>query len=128
MGRQSTIWIVPMTLLIMPMTLLKPVEGAGPERFYVYDGNRKVGRIFKGYKDIWWWAIDWFAIGQKLLADHPGTREEGSAALKAMWQLVTRSGVESLGKGKAFSRDEALEKLETAWRYVLAGGQGESDK
>ena len=55
-----------MTLLIMPMMLLK--EGAGPERFYVYDGERKVGRIFKGHKDIWWWAIDWFAIGQNLLA------------------------------------------------------------
>ena len=117
-----------MTFLTMPMMLSKPAEGADPDRFYVYDGRRKVGRIFKGYKDIWWWAIDWFAIGQNLLAEHPGTREEGAAALKAMWQLVIRSGVESLGKGKAFSRDEALEKLEAAWQYVLAGGQGRSDQ
>ena len=45
-----------------------------------------------------------------------------------MWQLVIRSGVESLGKGKALSREEALKKLEAAWRYVLAGGQGGSDQ
>ena len=114
--------------LLMPMMLRNPVEDADPDRFYVYDGGRKVGRISKGYKDIWWWAIDWFAIGQNLLAHHPGTREEGLAALKAMWQLVIRSGVESLGKGKADSRGEALEKLEAAWRHVLAGGRGESGK
>jgi hypothetical protein len=107
------------------MTLaLKPIEGPGPERFSVFDGERRIGRISKANKDLWSWGIDWFGIGQKLLVDHPGTQEEATAAVKAMWQLVTRSGVEILGKGHAFSRDEALEKLEAAWRYVLAGGKG----
>jgi hypothetical protein len=113
----------------MLMTLvLKPIESVGPERFYVYDGERRIGRIFKADKDLWSWGIDWFAIGQKLLANHPGTREEATAAVKTMWQLVTRSGVEIIGKGQAFSRDEALEMLEAAWRHVLAGGQARCDE
>jgi hypothetical protein len=104
--------------------VLKPIEGAGPDRFSVYDGQRKIGRVFKANKGLWSWSIDWFALGQKLLSDHPGPQEEATAAVKAMWQLVTRSGVEILGRGHAFSRDEALEKLEVAWRYVLSGGKG----
>jgi hypothetical protein len=31
----AVVALIPMTLLIMPMTLVQPVEGAGPDRFYV---------------------------------------------------------------------------------------------
>jgi hypothetical protein len=108
--------------------VVKPIEGPGPERFYVFDGDRRIGRISKGENDVWSWGIDWFAIGRKLLADHRGTPEQGTAAVKAMWEFVTRSGVEILSKGQSPSRAEAIEKLKSAWRYVLAGGQGGSDQ
>jgi hypothetical protein len=103
---------------------LQPIEGASPERLYVYDGGRRMGRISKVNEDLWYWGIDWFAIGQKLLAVHRDTPEQGTAAVKRMWEFVTRSGVEVLSKGHSPSRDEALEDLEAAWRYVQSGGQG----
>jgi hypothetical protein len=101
----------------MPIVLV-PIDGAGPDRFSVYDGDRKIGRIQKAGPETWAWNIDWFAIGRKLLAQHRGTREEATADLKRMWEIVTQEGVEELGKGHASTPDEALEKFKGAWAHV----------
>ena len=106
----------------MPLVLM-PINGAGPNRFRVYEGERKIGRIYKAEGDYWFWGIDWFAIGQKLLAKHAGTREEAIADLKAMWDLVIRTGVEKIGKSHASTRDEALDKFTAAWGYVTGAGK-----
>jgi hypothetical protein len=103
--------------------LLVPITGAAPDRCHVYEGDRKIGRIQKAGNGTWSWKIDWFAIGQKVLAQHSGTREEATADLKRMWEIVTHAGVEKLGKGHTSTRDEALEKFKAAWTYVTSAGK-----
>jgi hypothetical protein len=60
--------------------VVKPIEGPGPERFYVFDGDRRIGRISKD-EDLWSWGIDWFAIGRKLLANRGTQAQRGKLPL-----------------------------------------------
>jgi hypothetical protein len=75
----------------MPLTF-RPTEGFGRDQFGVFDGDRKIGRIYKTERSDWFWGLDWLAAGEKLLTDHPGPHEEAMARFEATWERVDRKG------------------------------------
>jgi len=57
----------------MPLTC-RPTEGFGRDQFGVFDGDRKIGRIYKTERSDWFWGLDWLAAGEKL-TDPPRTHQ-----------------------------------------------------
>jgi hypothetical protein len=106
----------------MPLVLI-PAQGTHPDQFSVYEGERKVGRIYKAEKN-WLWSIDWFGVGQKLVTERTRVREARDVLFRRYWEWVTRTGIEELGKGQALTQEEAFQKFKTAWGYVTwVGGR-----
>jgi hypothetical protein len=68
----------------MPLTL-RPTKGFGPDHFSAFEGQRKIGRIYKTRENGWFWGVDWFEAGFKPVADYAATREQALADLQNAW-------------------------------------------
>jgi hypothetical protein len=78
---------------------LRATRGFGPDHFSVFDGERKIARIYRTRRGDWFWGVDWFAAGQGQITDYAATPEEAMAQLKAAWE-----------------REEARRKFTAAWQ------------
>jgi hypothetical protein len=99
-------------------------NGIEPEQLSVYDGELKVGRIYKAGK-VWCWEVDWFGFGRKLMAELRGSgmQDTGDALFRQYWFWVVRSGLEKRGKGHAATREQAMADFRTAWKIVTEAGR-----
>ena len=68
----------------MPLTL-RPTKGFGPDHFSAFEGQRKIGRIYKTRENGWFWGVDWFEAGFKPVADYAATRQQALADLQKAW-------------------------------------------
>jgi hypothetical protein len=66
--------------------ILCATKGLGADHLSVFDGERKIGRIYKTDQGDWFWGVDWFEAGQKLLTDYAPTPEEAMAKLTRAWE------------------------------------------
>jgi hypothetical protein len=68
------------------MTLsFRETKGLGPDHFTPFEGERRVGRIYKTAEDDWFWGVDYFEAESPLITDYAPTREEAMAQLKRAW-------------------------------------------
>jgi hypothetical protein len=75
--------------LIRNMSLtFRPTKGLGPTHFSAFEGERKVGRIYKTAEGDWFWGVDWFEAGFKLVTDYSPTLEEAMAQLRKAWSDI----------------------------------------
>jgi hypothetical protein len=68
----------------MPLTF-QPTRGFGAEHFSAFEGERKIGRIYKTAEGDWFWGVDWFEAGSKLVTDYAPTLEQAMAEFKEAW-------------------------------------------
>jgi hypothetical protein len=106
-----------------------PHNAADPEQVDVYEGERKVGHIFKSEKE-WIWGVDWFCVGLKLARElkSTGMLKSPDIMFKHYWEWVVRSGVENRGRGHAPTRDQAMAEFEAVWGYVTKAASGNSQQ
>src|SRR4051812_34102004 len=60
-------------------------KGLGPDHFTAFEGERRVGRIYKTAEDDWFWGVDYLEAGSKLVTDYAQTREDAMAELQRAW-------------------------------------------
>ena len=67
---------------IMSLTF-RPTKGLGPNHLSAFEGQRKVGRIYKTEGD-WFWGVDWFEAGYKLVTDYSPTLRKRGRSLERL--------------------------------------------
>jgi hypothetical protein len=99
-------------------------NGVGPEHFSIYDGELKVGRLYRTGEE-WHWDVDWFGFGRRLVSELAGrgVRHTSDLLFRRYWFWIVRSGLEKLGKGRAPTRDQAMADFHAAWNIVTEAGR-----
>jgi hypothetical protein len=68
----------------MPIAF-RNTKGFGPDHFSAFEGERKVGRIYKTAEGDWLWGVDWFEAGSALVTDYAATPDLAMAEFKRAW-------------------------------------------
>jgi hypothetical protein len=66
----------------------RPTKGFGPDHFSAFEGERKIGHIYKTAEGDWFWGVDYLEAGSKLLTNYAHTREDAMAELQRAWTDV----------------------------------------
>jgi hypothetical protein len=68
----------------MPIAF-RNTKGFGPHHFSAFEGERKVGRVYKTAEGDWFWGVDWLEAGSALVTDYAATPELAMAEFKRAW-------------------------------------------
>jgi hypothetical protein len=60
-------------------------KGLGPDHFSAFEGERKVGRIYKTPESDWFWGVDYLEAGSKLITDYAPTLDQAMAEFRTAW-------------------------------------------